>query len=402
MTACDSEAAAGSGSGERLWRVAAPRESRRDTPLVGMAVSERSFWALFALGSAAFFALLVLPGALDGTVLPPFLCSVAPLSLAALVAWRRRDLLRPEYSLPKTLGIHVALGIAYGALSGAASTGLLVLADPPANTAWGAPPAAQFGMLSVSYLLLYAVLAGFLMWTESINRVRESHLIAAREAELRARAEPSALRARFNPHFVFNTLHSLMLLVRSDPKAAEQAIEDVAALIRYASLLDRQGRDTVPLSQELAMAGKYLALESLRLASRMRVEWDVEPGVGGMMVPSLSLQTLLENAIKHGLSLKPEGGTVRIRIGLRGQQLLIAVEDDGLGADPTRVAEVEGRGLSLLGQRVASLYGSSGSLRWRTAPGAGFSAVLGVPSSATCGGESVGSGGTRQAGGRAG
>lgn len=401
MTSCDSEAAAGSGSGERLRSAAAPREARRDTPLVGMAVSERSFWALFALGSAACFALLVLPGALEGTVLPPLLCSVAPLSLAALVAWRRRDLLRPDYSLPKTLGIHVALGIAYGALSGAASTGLLALADPPANTAWSAPPAAQFGMLSVSFFLLYAVLAGFLMWTESINRVRESHLIAAREAALRARAEASALRARFNPHFVFNTLHSLMLLVRSDPKAAEQAIEDVAALIRYASLLDREGRDTVPLSQELAMAEKYLALESLRLASRMRVEWDVEPGVGGMMVPSLSLQTLLENAIKHGLSLKPEGGTVGIRIGLRGEQLLIRVEDDGLGADPRRVVEAEGRGLSLLGQRVASLYGSSGSLRWRTAPGGGFSVVLGVPSSATCDGDSVGTGETRQAGGRA-
>jgi hypothetical protein len=364
--------------------------------LAGMAVSERSFWALFALGSAAWFALLVLPGAFEGAVLQRVACFVAPLSLAALVAWRRRDLLRPDYSLPKTMGIHVALGMAYAALSGAASTGLLALSDPPANTAWSAPPLSQFGMLSFSYLLLYAVLAGFLMWTESINRVRESHLIAAREAALRAQAEAKALRARFNPHFVFNTLHSLMLLVRTDPKGAERVIEDVAALIRYASLLDRQGQDTVPLSQELEMAEKYLAIESLRLASRLRVQWNVEPGVGGMMVPSLSLQTLLENAIKHGLSLKPEGGTVGIRIGLRGEQLLVCVEDDGLGADPEAVVEAEGRGLSLLGQRVASLYGPAGSLRWRTAPGAGFSIVLGVPATAADEGDSGRTGGTRQ------
>jgi hypothetical protein len=343
-------------------------------------VSDRSFWALFAAGSLAYVVVLVLPaGFEDESLLPRFLCTVAPISLGYLVAWRRRDLLRPEASLFRTAGIHLVLGVSYAVLSGTVSAVLLRLTVTPPGTLWSARPTVLVGFLSFSYLLLYGVLAGFLMWTESVNRVQESRAIVAREAVLRAQAEAKVLRAQFNPHFVFNTLHSLMLLVRADPKAAERAIEDVAALIRYASLLDRSGTDRVPLSQELDMAEKYLALENLRLADRLKVEWSVAADVGRFAVPSFSLQTLLENAIKHGLSPKPEGGTVGIRLGLSDERLVLAVEDDGVGADPSEVTREEGRGLSVLGQRLAALYGSAASLTWRTAPGDGFSVLLEVP-----------------------
>jgi two-component system LytT family sensor kinase len=127
------------------------------------------------------------------------------------------------------------------------------------------------------------------------------------------------------------------------------------------------------------MAEKYLALENLRLADRLKVEWSVAADVGRFAVPSFSLQTLLENAIKHGLSPKPEGGTVGIRLGLSDERLVLAVEDDGVGADPSEVTREEGRGLSVLGQRLAALYGSAASLTWRTAPGDGFSVLLEVP-----------------------
>ncbi len=343
-------------------------------------VSDRSFWLLFAAGSLAYVAILVLPAGFDNeSLLPRFLCTIAPVALGYLVAWRRRDLLRPEASLLKTAGILLVLGVAYAVLSAAVSAGLLRLAVTPPDTLWSARPTVLVGFLSVSYLLLYSVLAGFLMWTESINRVQESRAIAAREAVLRAQAEAKVLRAQFNPHFVFNTLHSLMLLVRADPKAAERAIEDVAALIRYASLLDRSGRDTVPLSREVEMAEKYLALENLRLAERLEVEWDVAADVGRFAVPSFSLQTLLENAIKHGLSPKPEGGTVRIRLRLSDERLVLSVADDGVGANPSDVTREEGRGLSVLGQRLAALYGSAASLSWHTAPDEGFSVRLELP-----------------------
>jgi len=354
-------------------------------PLFGAAtvektVSDRSFWALFAVGSLAYVAVLVLPASFDNeSLLPRLLCTVAPLSLGYLIARRRSDLLHPETSLVRTAGIHLVLGVSYAVLSAAISAGLLRLTVTPPHTLWSARPTQLVGFLIFSYLLLYGVLAGFLMWTESINRVQESRAIAAREAVLRAQAEAKVLRAQFNPHFVFNTLHSLMLLVRTDPRAAERAIEDVAALIRYASLLDRSGKDTVPLGQEVAMAEKYLALEKLRLADRLKVEWDIAGAVVRFAVPSFSLQTLLENAIKHGLSPQPEGGTVRIRLGLSDERVVLAVADDGVGADPSDVTREEGRGLSVLGQRLAALYGSAASLTWYTAPGEGFSVSLAVP-----------------------
>ena len=196
---------------------------------------------------------------------------------------------------------------------------------------------------------------------------------------LRAEAEAKAVRAQFNPHFVFNTLHSLMLLVRADPGTAERAIEDVAALIRYAAVLERRDLDSVPLGQELEIARRYLGLESLRLSERMNVAWEIDPDLETVAVPPFSLQTLLENAIKHGIAPKEEGGRIRIRIREEEGVLAIEVEDDGLGAAPETVRAAEGKGLNLLGRRVATLFGDAASLTWKTSPRKGFSALLRVP-----------------------
>jgi len=236
-----------------------------------------------------------------------------------------------------------------------------------------------FAYRMVNGAFLYTILAGFLMWAESIRRVHESMSVAAREATLRAQAEAKALRAQFNPHFVFNTLHSLMLLVRADPAAAERAIEDVATLIRHASVLQRQDVDLVPLDKELEVARRYLALERLRLEDRLKVVWTVEMDPADATVPPFALQTLVENAIKHGLEPRAEGGTVSIRAAVDGESLVLTVSDDGEGADPEAVAGAVNHGLHLLGRRLESLYGDKASLSWRTAPGEGFTATVRLP-----------------------
>jgi sensor histidine kinase YesM len=345
-------------------------------------VSTRSFWGLFTAGWIAYFGILAGTAAVQGeSFLAPFASAIAPVCMATVVASQRRRLLRVEASILKTVALHVGLGATYAASSALLSTILLQLFQGPVDTLWVADPMFLFGVLSFNYLLLYTVLAGFLMWTESINRAHESQAATAREAVLRAQAEAKALRAQFNPHFVFNTLHSLMSLVREDPKAAEKAIEDVAALIRYASVIERRGQDAVPLGQELKIAERYLALETLRLSERLEVGWDVRPGLEHIAVPSFSLQTLLENAIKHGLAPKPEGGAVRIGVTIENGKLALSVEDDGMGADPIEVERAEGTGLSLLERRVEMLFGDEGSLTWKTAPGQGFSVLLRIPAS---------------------
>jgi len=127
------------------------------------------------------------------------------------------------------------------------------------------------------------------------------------------------------------------------------------------------------------VAKRYIALESLRLSDRLTVEWGVEPGTERAAVPPFSLQTLLENAIKHGISPKEEGGSITVRIEERDELLQISVKDDGMGTDVMRVEEAQGKGLHLLQRRVATLFGEAASLTWSTAPGQGFLAILMLP-----------------------
>ena len=341
---------------------------------------DRAVWVLFFGAWIAYAALMVSSALMEGHSAESGLAHiVAPMVLATVVALRRRSLLNPEWSLARTVGIHVGVGIGYAILSGIGTTLLLYALDLQDEMGLTGGPWVLPLLLSFYYCLIYTILAGFLMWTESLRRVQETQALLAREAVLRAEAEAKVVRAQFNPHFVFNTLHSLMLLVRADPGTAERAIEDVAALIRYASVLERRDLDAVPLGQELEIARRYLGLESLRLSERMRVSWEIDSGLETVSVPPFSVQVLLENAIKHGIAPKEEGGRIRIRIREEEDVLVVEVEDDGTGASPDAVRAAEGKGLSLLERRVVTLFGDQASLTWRTAPGNGFSVLLRVP-----------------------
>ncbi len=341
---------------------------------------DRSFWILFSAGWTVYAGLMIFTGVLEGeAVLPRFATAVPPSAFSIIIAANRRRFLRPDWLLWKTVGVHLGIGMGYAVLSSMGTVGLTVVLGASESALGGEDPRLAIFFFSFYYFLIYAVLAGFMMWSESLTRVQESQALAARESVLRAEAEAKAVRAQFNPHFVFNTLHSLMLLVRADPTAAERAIEDVASLIRYAAVLERRDQDVVTLGEELEIARRYIGLETLRLADRLKMVWEIDPDLEQIAVPPFSLQTLLENAIKHGISPKEAGGSIRVRVSGALDRLTIAVEDDGMGADPVEVDKAEGRGLSLLQRRVATLFGETASLTWETSPDQGFSAVLSLP-----------------------
>ena len=343
--------------------------------------SERyAFWIVFAFGWLGWIAVMALPSALAGEpVGPPIASTVGPILFGTLVAGWRRELLRPGAPLVRTVLTHLGVGVAYAVASAFLSALLAHWIAPPGELLWNHPLLGIFTYLCVVHAVLYVVLAGYLMWTESIRHVRESQARLAHEAVLRTQAEAKALRAQFNPHFVLNALHSLMALVREEPETAERAIEDVGALIRYAAGLARYDRDTVPLREEITIAERYLALEGLRLGDRLTVAWDIRADPGLYDVPSFSLQSLLENAITHGVSPQAAGGAVRIGISVEGEYLVMSVEDDGLGADPKVVMDAQGRGLDLLTQRLGALYGPDASLTWSTEPANGFSVRCAIP-----------------------
>ena len=153
---------------------------------------------------------------------------------------------------------------------------------------------------------------------EAERRILESE-VTAREAEVRA------LRAQLNPHFIFNSLNSINALVGSDPEGARRMCEQLGAFLR--STLALGAHDDVALAEELELVDRYLAIEQVRFGDRLRVERAFEPGAILCRVPPLLLQPLVENAVKHGVAGRVEGGTIRLAARRHGDALVVEVHN---------------------------------------------------------------------------
>ncbi|MFN8587137.1 MAG: histidine kinase [Candidatus Eisenbacteria bacterium] len=182
---------------------------------------------------------------------------------------------------------------------------------------FGAMFALAIPLYLVSAVVHYLALA-FESAREAERRVLESQ-VTAREAEVRA------LRAQLNPHFLFNSLNSINSLVGSDPEGARRMCEKLGDFLRRTLAL--AARDSVALSEELELVERYLAIEQVRFGERLGIERDVAPDTLGCRVPPLLLQPLVENAIKHGVSGRIEGGVVRVAARREGAVLGVTVEN---------------------------------------------------------------------------
>jgi two-component system sensor histidine kinase AlgZ len=169
--------------------------------------------------------------------------------------------------------------------------------------------------------------------------------VAAREAELRA------LRAQLNPHFLFNSLNSISALAGSNPEGARDMCGLLGDFLRTS--LSLGGRDRVSLGEELALAERYLAVEQVRFGSRLVVERRIEPGALRCLVPPLLIQPLIENAVKHGVADRVEGGTLLIEARRKDDTIEIVVENPRDPSAPPRRGV--GMGLENVRQRLAAL-----------------------------------------------
>ena len=139
-----------------------------------------------------------------------------------------------------------------------------------------------------------------------------------------AEARLQALQARIRPHFLFNSINAVLSLIRSQPKRAETALEDMADLFR---VLMSENRDLVPLVQEIALCHQYLDLEKLRLEDRLKITWQINDMPSDAMIPPLILQPLLENAVYHGIEPMPEGGEIIVKIYTKVKELHISISN---------------------------------------------------------------------------
>jgi signal transduction histidine kinase len=172
-----------------------------------------------------------------------------------------------------------------------------------------------------------------------------------------ADAQLAALQAQVNPHFLFNALNTIAALVRMDPRAAEATTENLAQVLRRT--LDRTRRTQCTVDDEVDFLRAWLAVEEQRFGDRLRVVMEVEPGTGGLHIPTMTLQPLVENSLKHGIAGKLAGGVVRVCVHTAGDRLRLEVEDDGPGfaREPG-----DGTGLSNLRRRLETIYGPAATL----------------------------------------
>ncbi|HEX4703475.1 MAG TPA: histidine kinase [Pseudonocardiaceae bacterium] len=199
-----------------------------------------------------------------------------------------------------------------------------------------------------------------------------------------AQAEVRALRAQISPHFVYNALNTISSLIRTDPERARELLMEFADFTRYSF---RTSGLFTTLAEELRNIDRYLTLESARYGpQRLHIRLKIAPEVLSVTVPFLVLQPLVENAVRHGLSRKPGGGTVTVIAQDNGTEALISVEDDGVGMDADRLADLRDAhrsgahvGIGNINQRMRSVYGEEYALMVETAPGAGMKVVLRVP-----------------------
>jgi len=364
-------------------RPAAPRPGGRWAALGVWAAAFFAYWAVYlaavlltsklSFGVAARSALL--------GVLPD--CLLAPLILAYTRRAPWGSTARWRFFVRHALG-----AVAFFVLSAAAFMIEFVCERRLTTGAWSAPPGLEmFAWKGLGSLFVYATVCGIGSAVEQARR-------AARAEVLRAEAQLAALRARLNPHFIFNLLHTLMGLVARDPASAESALERLGDVLRYGMRVQSQGLDEVRLREEWEFVDRYLSLERLRLGERLQARLEVEDGLLDAIVPAFSLQPLVENAVRHAIAPRAGGGRLLVSARRAGGTLVLAVEDDGAGAaaggagapGPGGAADRgdalhrgSGLGLRLIRERLQALYGGAASLETGPSSLGGFRAAVTLP-----------------------
>jgi two-component system, LytTR family, sensor kinase len=225
-------------------------------------------------------------------------------------------------------------------------------------------PAQIFGFSNLGWYLwswlICGLIVGALQAYRYYERYMNSELQLERLEHSISEARLNALRMQLDPHFLFNALNTISSHVERDPKLTRRMIEHLGDLLRMS--LDSKDRQEVPLTEELALLGHYLEIQKIRFGNQLKVVMDVSPDVKYAAVPSMFIQPLVENAIRHGISRRAAGGTVTVHAAAKDGRLEIRVLDDGVGLPRGWTLESsEGLGLSITRQRIEGLHPNGAS-----------------------------------------
>jgi two-component system sensor histidine kinase AlgZ len=308
--------------------------------------------AVVLAGEALALVLALAPAQPPGSRLVLFGLASLGIQWVALATLCALFLLRRLLTRLTPLGVAwVCLGLLLGMtlLVSLAAGGLLGLTTGPVETA-----RADF----VLRMLAVALVVGL------IGLLTYRNYWAARRLAIRTKQlELESLQARIRPHFLFNTLNTGAALVRARPDEAERVLLDLADLFRWAL----RGPQRIPLADELALTRRYLDIESLRFGERLRLEWEVPETLPDVQVPSLSIQPLAENAIRHGIERLPQGGRVDVSVQVTASEVVVSVGNDMPGLAGGNGGHAVG--LSSARERVDALTGGRGRVEARVEDG---------------------------------
>jgi two-component sensor histidine kinase len=233
----------------------------------------------------------------------------------------------------------------------------------------------QYYLLDVtSSLLAYAVVVAGAHAIIAARRAQTEALRASRLDAQLSRARLEALKIQLQPHFLFNTLHTISELVHSDADAADAMLMKLGHLLRRT--LDASMLSEITIDDELAYIGAYLDIHRVRHQERLRVVYDIDPAARTARIPPLMLQPLVENALRHGIAASRDGGTITVAAHATTGVLTLSVADDSAGLTGT---VVDGVGLTNTRERLHELFGDAGSLVVRRGVPGGTEAILTIP-----------------------
>jgi signal transduction histidine kinase len=298
------------------------------------------------------------------------------LTPAVFAASRRWPLSRPHAR--RHALVHVAVSLLFCAAWAGAGTILRALLTPRAL--YYAPAKYFVSWLFITFpfgVAVYLCVVGIEHAIRYFVEARERELQMARLSEQLSTARFAALQARVNPHFLFNTLNTIAVLVRDgDRAAAVRIVELLGDVLRRT--LGRNRADEITLAEELELVRDYLAIEQARFSDRLQPAFDIEADALSAAVPSFALQHLVENAVRHGIARRSDASQVSVAARRRGDALVVSVADDGPGLDEAAVPP-KGHGIENTRERLRALHGGRASLTVTNASGGGAVATLRVP-----------------------
>ncbi|HKL87594.1 MAG TPA: histidine kinase [Salinibacter sp.] len=246
---------------------------------------------------------------------------------------------------------------------------------------------ANYQWILFGTLTIYAIQFALYHLVRNVQRLRQKEQQATELLAMAREQQLAALKAQINPHFLFNTLNSISATLKRDPEQAREMIAKLSRLLRYA--LDSAQRDQVSLGEEIDFARRYLDLERHRFSDRLdaQVQVDVPEDALDRPVPPMILQPLVENALRHGIAPSEDGGTVRVHVTTRENQINVRVEDTGMGPDtdaPLSDAN-DGVGLTNTSARLQRTFGPDAALHTAVNDPTGFIVEFSLPKNGTPG-----------------